>query len=334
MESNPPILIPNPLPEENNLDPQPDLQPARPGWIAQSRMFELARSGRRLTHILAVIPLSVIFMVIAELGSLPILIYLAMTGGLGTASISTEHLPPTLAGLVMGLFLISAFFLVYVFVGLWVRYFEGRPFRTLGYEARSALVRYAGGFAAGVLMFLGAAFLLWALGALVPEQGDPSRQGLAALAGVLIVLPGWIVQGGAEEVVMRGWVLPVLGARYRPWVGIAVSSLMFAVMHGLNNSINLLALFNLALFGVFTALYVLREGSLWGVSALHSAWNWVQGNVLGFDVSGLDAGGITLWNFTHTGPDWITGGGFGPEGGIAVTVMLLIGIAVVILWKR
>ena len=201
-------------------------------------------------------------------------------------------------------------------------------------NARAALRRYAFGFAAGLLLFLGAAAILAALGALVPEQGDPSRQGLAALGGVLIVLAGWIVQGGAEELLLRGWVMPVLGARYRPWVGLAVSSLLFAVMHGLNPGISLLALFNLALFAAFAGLYALREGSLWGISALHSVWNWVQGNILGFDVSGMAGGGITLFNFKTQGPDWLTGGAFGPEGGLAVTAVLLVGIALVLFWNR
>ncbi len=301
-------------------------------WIAQSRLFELARRGRRLTHILAVIPLTVIFAVLAEFGSLPLVILLAFQGSVTANGLSTQDLPPTLAGLVMALFLFSAFVLVYIFVGLWARFYEGRPVWTLGYESRFALPRYAVGFAAGTLLFVGASAILMALGALVPEQGDPSRQGLPALGGVLIVLSGWIVQGGAEEVLFRGWTLPVLGARYRPWVGLAVSSLMFAAMHGLNNGLNWLALINLALFGLFAALYALREGSIWGISALHSAWNWVQGNILGFDVSGLEAGGVTLWNFKTQGPDWITGGAFGPEGGVAVTAVLLIGIAAILFW--
>jgi len=301
-----------------------------PAWIAQSRMFELARRGRRLTHILAVIPLAVIFAVLAEFGSLPLLILLTFQGGVTATGISTEDLSSTMAGLVMALFFISAFFLIYVFVGLWARFYEGRPMWTLGYEARRALLRYAAGFAAGIVLFVGASAILMSLGALVPEQGDPSRQGLAALGGVLIILTGWLVQGGAEEVLFRGWVLPVLGARYRPWVGLAVSSLLFAVMHGLNSGIHWLALVNLALFGLFAALYALQEGSIWGISALHSAWNWVQGNILGFDVSGMDAGGLSLWNFKTQGPAWITGGAFGPEGGIAVTIVLLIGIAVLL----
>jgi membrane protease YdiL (CAAX protease family) len=238
----------------------------------------------------------------------------------------------TEAGFWMGAFLVTAFALVYAFVGAWVLLFEKRPFWTLGYERQGALAKYGRGFLLGGLMFAAAVGILALAGAMVPEEGDPSKQGTAAILGVLLVLSGWIVQGGAEEILTRGWMLPVLGARYRPWIGIAVSSLFFAAMHGLNDGLSVLAVVNLALFGLFAALYALREGSLWGISALHSAWNWVQGNFFGLEVSGMQAGG-TLWNLKTQGPDWLSGGAFGPEGGAAVSAVLLIGIAVILLWR-
>ncbi|MFM8367254.1 MAG: lysostaphin resistance A-like protein, partial [Chloroflexota bacterium] len=163
--------------------------------------------------------------------------------------------------------------------------------------------------------------------------GNPAEQGFPAIAGVMLVLIGWIVQGGAEEVLIRGWVLPVIGARYKPWVGLLVSSLIFALLHGLNPNLSVIALVNLALFGVFAGLYAMREGSMWGISALHTVWNWVQGNFFGLQVSGNGAGGGTLINLMETGADWLTGGEFGPEGGLAVTIVLLISIAITLFWK-
>lgn len=80
-------------------------------------------------------------------------------------------------------------------------------------------------------------------------------------------------------------------------------------------------------------VYTMREGSLWGISALHSVWNWVQGNFFGFEVSGTNASGGTLLNLLATGKDWLTGGAFGPEGGLAVTIVLVAGIAATIFWK-
>jgi hypothetical protein len=253
--------------------------------------------------------------------------------GLSEDLLSMNRMPVTDSGLWMALFLISSFFLMYVFVAAWAWLYERRPVHSLGYERPDALQRYGRGFLLGLFLFTAAVGIQAAFGGVFVETGDPSRQGTAAIAGVLIVLAGWLVQGGAEEVIARGWVLPVLGARYRPWVGILVSSLVFAALHALNDNLSVLAMVNLALFGLFAALYAMREGSLWGISALHSAWNWAQGNIFGFEVSGMSTGGGTIFNLGGIGPTWLTGGLFGPEGGVAVTAVLLLSILAILFWK-
>lgn len=186
-------------------------------WFSNSRLFELARSGKRLTHILAVIPLSVLITFIAGFGALPVYILMVAIYGLSDQVLSLEGMPPLISGAWMSLQLVASFILVYVLVGLWVYFWEKRPFWTLGYEIKNAFLQYGRGFLIGALMFSGAVAVLWAFGTVSFEDSAPTQKGMAALGGVLIVLIGWIVQGGAEEVVMRGWVLPTLGARYRPW---------------------------------------------------------------------------------------------------------------------
>lgn len=302
-------------------------------WFNHSRLFDLARQGTHLTHIAAVIPLSFVFAFVAQIGVIPLVVILALIYGFTETGISLKGIPNTTAGLWMSLELITAFVLIYVILWAWLKWVEKRPFWTLGYETKNALTQYGRGFLYGALMFAGAVGILALFGSVSFEQGDPGEQGLAAILGVLLVLLGWVVQGGAEEVLFRGWVLPVIGARYKPWIGLLVSSLIFALLHGLNPGLSVIALINLALFGVFTGLYAMREGSMWGISALHTVWNWVQGNFFGFQVSGTDAGGGTLINLMETGADWLTGGEFGPEGGLAVTIVLAVGIAVTLFWK-
>lgn len=302
-------------------------------WFTKSRLFDLARQGQRLTHIAVVIPLSFLFALFAQLGVIPLVIIMGAIYGFSETGISMKGVPALEAGFWMSLQLIFGFSLVYLILWAWLKFFEKRPFWTLGYEAKNALMQYGRGFLAGALMFSGAVAILAVTGGVVFEQGDPTQQGVAALGGVIIVLLGWIVQGGAEEVLIRGWALPVIGARYKPWIGLLVSSLIFALLHGLNPGLSAIALVNLALFGVFAGLYAMREGSMWGISALHSVWNWVQGNFFGFEVSGTNAGGGTLLNLKETGADWLTGGAFGPEGGLAVTIVLVIAIAVILFWK-
>jgi len=303
-------------------------------WFNNSRLFDLARQGQRLTHIAAVIPLSFIFAVLAQFGAIPIIILMSVTYGFSETLMDMEGLPSLTAGFWMSLTLISSFFLVYIILWAWLKWVEKRPFWTLGYEMKNALSHYTRGFLTGAVMFVSSVGILGLFGSVSFEQGDSSQQGFAALGGVMLVLLGWVIQGGAEEVLIRGWVLPVIGTRYKPWIGLLVSSLIFALLHAVNPGLSAIAFFNLALFGVFAGLYAMREGSLWGISALHSVWNWVQGNFFGFQVSGTNAGGVTLINLTETGADWLTGGDFGPEGGLAVSIVLLVSIAVTLFWKE
>ncbi len=303
-------------------------------WITESPLFHLARRGTRLTHWLAVLPLGLAFIFVSSFGAIPVVLAMLVVYGVENGMPSMQGEPALVSGFWMALQLISSFAGIFLFLWLWLKFYEKRPFHTLGFEKNGALLQYGRGLLLGALLFGGAVGLMALFGFVELAQGDPAQTGLAALGGVLLVALGWVVQGAGEEVVTRGWMLPVLGARTRPWIGIVVVSLFFSLLHGLNPNLSALAMVNLALFGLFAAFYALREGSLWGICALHSVWNWIQGNVFGFEVSGTNAGGGTLFKFVETGPDWFTGGAFGPEGGLAVSLMLLLGILVLFAWPR
>jgi membrane protease YdiL (CAAX protease family) len=118
------------------------------------------------------------------------------------------------------------------------------------------------------------------------------------------------VQSSAEEALFRGWLLSAIGSRYRPGIGVLVSSLLFATAHLLNGATPL-ALVNLFCFGTFAAIWALDEGGLWGASAWHTGWNWVEGGLLGMVVDRSSRPGL-LVSIRTKGPDFITGGAFGP----------------------
>lgn len=302
-----------------------------PAWMTNNRLYDLAQQGRRLTPWWGVFVLGSAMLLVSSLAGLPVQLIQAASSGFSESGMASQ--PSWLAGLLMGLMLAASFGVLILFVWLWARLYEKRPFATLGFERRNALWQYGRGLLIGVLTFGGAVGLMALFGYVAPEAGDPARMGLAALGGILLIfLPGWLIQGAAEEVLTRGWMLPVLGARYRPWVGLLLSSLFFMGMHGLNPNVSLLALVNLALYGLFAALYALREESLWGICAFHSVWNWAQGNLFGLAVSGQETGVGTLLDLMEAGPDLFTGGAFGPEGGLAVTLMLVLGSVLMLVW--
>jgi membrane protease YdiL (CAAX protease family) len=298
---------------------------------ADNHLFALARRGQRLTHVAWALVLSLIVPFAA-----------IIIGGILGSGVLFVVLPNTTliessatgAALTTAVFLIFSFVPIYLLVWVWIRWFEKRPFWTLGFERQGAAKRYGIGLLAGALLFSTAVAIMAAFGYVAPEAGDPRFQGTAALGGVALVALGWMVQGAAEEVLCRGWLLQTIGARYRPSLGVLLSSLVFAVLHSLNPNLSLIAVLNLFLFGLFAALYALYEGGLWGVCAVHAVWNWVQGNIFGLAVSGGTPSGGTLFDLIEIGPDLITGGAFGPEGGLAVTAVLLIGVLVIALLAR
>jgi membrane protease YdiL (CAAX protease family) len=97
-----------------------------------------------------------------------------------------------------------------------------------------------------------------------------------------------------------------------------------------NTGISILAFLNLFLFGVFASLYMIRSGSIFGVCALHSAWNFAQGNVFGIRVSGMNISHSLLQSEINYDRALTNGGEFGAEGGVAVTLALLIAIMLVV----
>ncbi|GCE21334.1 CPBP family intramembrane glutamic endopeptidase [Dictyobacter kobayashii] len=164
----------------------------------------------------------------------------------------------------------------------------------------------------------------------------PGQVGWSAIGGILIILPAFLIQGPGEEMVLRGWVLPTQGARYRPWVGIALSTILFTLLHipAHAGSYNLLSALVLVAGSLFLAFYALLENSIWGVCAWHAAWNWAEGNIFGMQVSGISIHGGTLIKLKPNGPDWLTGGVYGPEAGLPVLLVITLGLGWLILRTR
>ncbi len=122
--------------------------------------------------------------------------------------------------------------------------------------------------------------------------------------------------------------------RYPLAVGIIANAVLFAALHLLNNGITVLAFINLVLFGVFASVYFVKRGNIWGVGALHSIWNLAQGNVYGIRVSGIQTSCSVLSSEMVAGRELINGGDFGLEGGLAVTIVLVVGTLVLLATRQ
>lgn len=209
---------------------------------------------------------------------------------------------------------------------LYCRLAEKRPFTSMGFIRPKAAMHYLAGLLAGGLMFLLTALICLFTGSVRIEAVSG-----ASLGFIFLFFLGFLVQGMSEEVMCRGYLMVSLTTRSPVLPAVIANALIFSLMHFFNPNVTFLALFNIFLFGVFCSFYMLYFNNIWGVCALHSAWNFVQGNILGSYVSGMDFKDSFFQMTPIAGYDRISGGSFGVEGGIAMTIVLGIGIVIFLL---
>ena len=137
----------------------------------------------------------------------------------------------------------------------------------------------------------------------------------------ILYLLGFAVQGASEEALCRGYLLVSITRRNQVWRAMLVSSLVFSLLHIMNPGFGVMPFINILLCGAVFGVYMLKRGNIWGACAMHSMWNFFQGNVFGISVSGTGAGGGATLLVSKAGAasDLWTGGAFGIEGSLACT---------------
>ncbi|MEM7801397.1 MAG: type II CAAX endopeptidase family protein [Chloroflexota bacterium] len=306
------------------------------GKIGRVRWFQQAKWLYEPVAIILVTFFSLLF---GQILSLPIQLSLAGSlsdeiAALGTETSAINELfmgslfadPQLLAGLT-----ILSFLGMHIVVWLWIWLMENRSWWTIGLPFRAiggwqvALFQYGRGLLIGFGLQMATVGILALLGMISFETPFSGFSGLV-LFNVVLLFVSFIIQGAAEEVLTRGFIFQVVGRKYGVWLAVIVSSLIFALLHLGNPNIGPIAVINLFLAGLLFALYALNEGTIWGACAVHSIWNWTMGNLLGLEVSGMEFAADTgsLIDLQETGPDLITGGAFGPEGGLVVLTLLVL----------
>ena len=129
-----------------------------------------------------------------------------------------------------------------------------------------------------------------------------------------------------EEIGFRGYAFQRLVDALGAPGAVAISSVLFGLGHLANPSATPLSTANTVLAGIVMALGYLRTRGLWFPIGLHFAWNLMLGPIASLPVSGIHLH-ASLFAVRVVGPVWLTGGDYGPEGGIILTVVCLGGIA-------
>lgn len=282
-------------------------------------IFAPRGAGSRRTWTVAALVLIVVFFLI---GQLTTIFGVLKPMGFHKADLDTQWPPFAIylcAGGVTALLILA-----------WAWLFERRPPAALGFKGKMAGA-YLRGLAVGGLCLAAVVGVIYAAGGYT-VAGSVSLGLLtpAVLTPFLALFAGYVIQGGAEEVMFRGWLMPLVASRHGLVVAVLLNSGFFTLLHASNIDPSkelVLGLFNLFLFAVVLSLYAIKEGSLWGVCAFHTGWNVLLGTGFGLEVSGQKIAvspvvvGLAP---VSDAPWWLTGGAFGPEASVATTVVLAV----------
>ncbi|MFD4959412.1 CPBP family intramembrane glutamic endopeptidase [Microbacterium sp. NPDC058389] len=219
---------------------------------------------------------------------------------------------------------------------LWVVLFERRKIRTLGFRRPGrGLVTLLVGFVAGLVLLSIPTLFLWATGAYVQVDPPAGANSGAGAAGLLVLLAlTFVVQGGVEELLTRGFLLQNGGLKFPGWLAVLLPALLFTLIHGV--LIHPLPFAMIFLFALMASFLVLRTGALWLVIGIHAGWNFTMGNIYGVPVSGLPplTTSAIFLEPAADAPDWLTGGDFGTEASLPAVIVLLIAAAVAFIVYR
>lgn len=212
-------------------------------------------------------------------------------------------------------------------VGALILATEGRGAGRLGfYLASDAVHESVYGLGLGVLVGLMVVGLLAATGGLawVPQEGS----GATWVGGAVFALLFFTIPAAAEEALVRGYPLLVLREAGGAGVAVGVTSTVFGLLHLGNPGASVLSTANVILAGVWLGVVTVRTRSLWWATGAHIGWNWAHGFIADVPVSGLRVVDAPGYDGVSRGVWWWGGEGFGPEGSLASTAVLLLATVV------
>ena len=241
-------------------------------------------------------------------------------------------------------FMQNTYFVFFMAIGYWliigfyillVKYREKNPISTLGFAdigKENAVKAYLKGLFQGFVLISSVYVLLLVLGQATCNGFSLGADSILLFFAYVLM---WIPQGATEELMMRGYMMPRVASRLGVPFAIFFSSMCFSLMHATNPGFSILALFNLAFIAAFFAVVAYKSEHIYTVCAMHTVWNFCQGNLFGLEVSGNSGtASILSSSYKDSAVSLLTGGDFGPEGGLCVTIVIAIAFAVFFIQKK
>ena len=210
---------------------------------------------------------------------------------------------------------IIEFLSVLLCVWLFVRFIDKKSFVSIGLTLKGYENDLRLGLALGAGMISLGFLILFILGFL-------SIDGFSfPVMTIILYLVLFIVVSLHEEIMMRGYVLNNLMHSMNRYIALSISSVIFMSIHLLNPNVSFLSVVNLFLAGIVLGIYYMHKQNLWLPIGMHLAWNFFQGPIFGFEVSGIETDNIISQSITDN--EIITGGAFGFEGSIIATILIV-----------
>ncbi|HET6486836.1 MAG TPA: CPBP family intramembrane glutamic endopeptidase [Spirochaetia bacterium] len=263
-------------------------------------------------------------------GTILIVAYALATGGAARLHQITQTGGTALAPYALVLLTGAASPAVWLWVWFYRRRVDKGSFLDLGLRGRGRAVRFAVGWFCGLVapgLVVAAGLLtrcyLWG-GAALNEGAGPET----TLGAWIVLLPlPFIVQGSAEELLERGYLQRSLwewrsGTPHRVAWALLVPSLLFSLSHLANPGFGPIPFVNTVLIGILFACFTLSTGSLWLAIGIHGGWNFGLSVVWSLPVSGVRLMHILPVRIAP-GASVLFGGEYGPEGGLAVTLLVI-----------
>jgi len=200
------------------------------------------------------------------------------------------------------------------------KFIDKKSFTSLGFEFVKFKTDFVFGFLGGFVLIALGFFILYLMGNLTVNE--VSFNWLYIFGYLLLFSIGAL----NEEIMIRGYILNNFFDSMNKYIALIISSLLFAAMHLANANITYLSVTNIFLAGILLGIYYVHKQNLWLPISLHFSWNFFQGPIFGFEVSGVDVTGAISQNIE--GSDLITGGEFGFEGSIIATLLMVIAIVI------
>lgn len=216
--------------------------------------------------------------------------------------------------------LLTSFLLSVLLVVLFTRLVDRRSVSSLGFEYRGYLSDGVVGFLLPLIIIGSVSLILYFTKSI--EWTDITFTSGDFLNGLFLM----VIIAVGEEMVFRGYILNNLMQSLNRWLALSISAALFALMHSNNPGVNLMAMVNLFAGGLLLGINYVFTRNLWFSILLHTGWNFLQGPLLGFPVSGVNLPSVLEHELK--GDPAITGGRFGLEASVVTGILLILSILI------